>query len=298
MRNYRSVFWPAVLILVGVVALLANAGLISTDRLGLLIDMWPLILIVIGLEIIARRRLQGSAGDLAAVLIVVIAAGGALAYVTLAPNPGTPNETDWKDTVGSLDHALLALDAGAATITLTASSSLGADLYRAHVKYSGARPAINLDRSTGTVRIDQSNSFGTFQSRRFVLDIQINSSVPWTIQTNTGASTETYNVAMAHVGSIEINTGAARVDITLGRPAGIVPISLNGGSLTVHLHRPPGTAASVMVSGGAVSLDFDNKHIRGIGTVKESTQIGPDMYRVDVNGGACAVTMDLSAAAA
>ena len=298
MRNYRSVFWPAVLILVGVVALLANAGVISTDRLSLLIDMWPLILIVIGLELIARRRLQGNRADLAAVLIVVIAAGGALAYAALAPNPGTTNETDLKDTVGSLDHASLAVDAGAATIKLTASGSLGGDLYRAHLQYSGAKPAVNLDRSNGTLRIDQSNSFGVFQSRRFVLDMQINSSLPWTMQTNTGSSTETYNLATAHVGSIEINSGAARVDITLGRPAGVVPISINGGSLTVHLHRPAGTGASVMVSGGAVSLDFDNKHSRAIGTVREVTQIGPDMYRVDVNGGACAVTMDVSAASA
>src|ERR1700682_6856098 len=97
MRSYRSVFWPAVLILVGVVALLANAGLISTDRLSLLVDMWPLILIVIGLELIARRRLQGSAADLAAVLIVVIAAGGGPAYAGPAPNPRTTHENYYQD---------------------------------------------------------------------------------------------------------------------------------------------------------------------------------------------------------
>jgi hypothetical protein len=86
------------------------------------------------------------------------------------------------------------------------------------------------------------------------------------------------------------------VDITLGKPVGIVPISINGGALTVHLHRPPGSGASVMVSGGAVSLDFDNKHSRTVGSVTESTQAGPDMYKVEISGGACTVTMDASAA--
>jgi hypothetical protein len=296
MRTYRSVFWPAVLILAGVVALLANTGVISSDRLSLLVDMWPLVLVVIGLELIARRRLQGSAADLAAVLIVVIAAVGALAYTALAPNPGTTHQNDTSDTVGRLDHAALSVNAGAATLTLTASSALAGDLYRAHIRYSGAKPEVKLDRSNSSLRVAQGKSFGAFQ--RFVLDMEINSSLPWTIQTNTGSSTETYNLASAHVGSIEINTGAARMDITLGRPAGIVPISINGGSLTAHIHRPPGAGASVMVSGGAVSLDFDNKHTRAIGTVKEATQIGPDMYRVEVNGGACSVTMDVSAASA
>jgi uncharacterized membrane protein len=54
-RNYRSFFWPVVLILAGILALLVNAGIISTDRLSLLEDLWPVILIVIGLELLARR---------------------------------------------------------------------------------------------------------------------------------------------------------------------------------------------------------------------------------------------------
>jgi hypothetical protein len=297
MRSYRSVFWPAVLIVAGVVALLANSGLVSGDRLSLLVDMWPLILIVIGLELIARRRLQGLAGDVAALLIVLIAAGGALVYIARAPNPGPVLTPDSKALAGSLDHGSLELDVGAARVTLTGSSSLEGDLYRAHIQYSGAKPAVNLDRSSGTVRIEQGNSFGAFRSRRFVLDMQINSNLPWTIQTNTGASNETYKLASVHVGSIEINTGSARVDVTLGKPAGIVPISINGGSLTVHLHRPPGTGAAVTVTGGAVSLDFDSKHSRTVGSVREATQIAPDMYKVEVNGGACTVTMDTSSAA-
>ncbi|GAC1642488.1 MAG: DUF5668 domain-containing protein [Candidatus Dormibacteraceae bacterium] len=295
MRTYRSFFWPAVLILIGVVALLANAGLISTDRLSLLSDMWPLILVLIGLEMIAHRRFQGAAADVAAVLIVLIAAGGALLYVALTPNTGgAAHQLDTSAAIGTLDHASVEVNVGAARITLTSSTALEGDLYRAHIQYSGSRPEVKLDRQNGSLQVSQGNSFGTFQSRRFVLDLQINSNVPWTIQTNSGASTESYELATAHVEGIEINTGSARVDITLGRPEGIVPIDVNGGALTVNLHRPPGTGASVVVSGGAVSLDFDNQHSRGIGSVRRATQIGQDIYKVEVNGGACTVTMDTS----
>src|ERR1700716_2240183 len=162
MRHYRSFFWPVVLILAGVVALLVNAGVVSSDRLSLLIDMWPLILIVIGLELIARRGLQGATADLAAVLIVLIGAVGALAYIALAPNPGRGQPYDTKDTVGRLDHASLEVNAGAATITLTASNALEGDLYRAHIQYSGAKPEVTLDRSNGNLQISQANSFGAF----------------------------------------------------------------------------------------------------------------------------------------
>jgi hypothetical protein len=296
MRRYRSFFWPAVLILIGILALLVNAGVVSTDRLSLLADLWPLVLIVIGLELLIRRGLPGQAGDVAAVLIVLLAAGGAVAYIALAPNPSATNQLDSSETVGSLDHASLELDAGAATITVVGSSSLDGDLFRAHITYSGTKPHVSLDRSSGRLQISQGNgSFGVFNARRFTLDLQISSSIPWTITSNGGAATETYNLAGVPLKSMAINTGASREDITLGKPSGAVPITINGGAVTVHLHRPPGAAASVNVSGGAVSLEFDGHQNHAIGTLQESTGTETDTYRVDVSGGACTVTMDVAA---
>jgi Domain of unknown function (DUF5668) len=298
-RRYRSYFWPAVLILIGIVALLVNSGVISTDRLALLGDLWPVILIVIGLEIIARRGLPGQAGDVAAVLIVLLAAGGAVAYVALAPNPSTTGRVDSHEPVGNLDHAALEIDAGAANITVTGTSSLEGDLYHATIDYAGSKPEVSLDRADGTLTISQGNNrFGLFQTRRFTLDLQINSSIPWTITSNGGASTETFKLASVPLKSMDINTGASREDITLGAPSGAVPITINGGALTVNLHRPAGTGASVSVSGGAVSLNFDGRQNHAIGNLQESTGSGTDTYRVEVSGGACTVTMDANAPAA
>lgn len=295
-RRYRSYFWPAVLILIGVVAFLVNSGVISSDRLSLLFDLWPVILIVIGLELLARRALPGQNGDVAAVLIVLLAAGGAIAYVFLAPNPATSGKVDSHAALGNLDHATLEIDAGAANITVTGTSSLEGDLYHATISYSGPKPEINLDRSNGSLTISQGNTgFGVFQTRRFTLDLQINSSIPWTISSNGGASTEAFNLASVPLKSMDINTGASREDITLGSPSGVVPITINGGALTVNLHRLAGTGASVTVSGGAVSLNFDGRQSHAIGDLQESTGSGTDMYRVEVSGGACTVTMDAKA---
>ncbi len=298
MRN-RGLFWPAVLILIGVVALLVNAGAISSDRLYRLADLWPLILVVIGLELITRRALQGATGDLAAALIVLVAAGGAVAYVAVGPAiPGGTQTLDTSATVGNLKQATLHVDVGAATMTVVGSSALGADLYHAHIESSGPKPDVSLNRSTGDLQISQNNAFGFFGSRRFVLDMQISSAVSWNISVNTGAASDTFKLSAVKVGSIELNTGASREDITLGTPTGIVPIMVDGGALTVHLHRASRTEASVQVSGGAVSLNADGRQYHGIGN--ESWQSNgydgaADAYRVEVNGGACTVTMDTKA---
>ena len=293
--HYRGLFWPAILILVGVAALLANTGVISSDRFGLLFDLWPLVLVVIGLEIIVRRRLPFASGDIAAVLIVLIAVGGALVYVALAPSPSTTGSLSSTAPGGGLDHASLEIDVGAATINVQGGAPDGV-LYQANIDYAGPKPQVSLDPSSGKLHIAQSSSFfGSFRFSHFNLRLVIDSHLPWTIVTNSGASTNTYDLSGVPVGSIELNTGASREDITLGAPSGVVPISINGGALTVNLHRPAGVAASAQVSGGFVSLDGDGEQHHGIGSPgwqSSGFDQATDAYRVEVNGGACTVSID------
>src|SRR5260370_20008941 len=105
-RRYRSLFWPAILILVGVFALLVNVGLVPVERLDRLADLWPLILVVIGLELVVRRALQGASAEIAAALIVLLAIGGAAAYVALGPSIPIGIQTlDASNQVGSLNPA-------------------------------------------------------------------------------------------------------------------------------------------------------------------------------------------------
>jgi len=297
--RYRSFFWPALLILVGIVALLANTGQMSAARVAELWNLWPVILILIGLELVIRRTVEGRSGEIAAALVALLAVVGVVAYIAVAPNPGTTQVLDATDSVGSIDHAALEIDVGAATITMTGDDSLNGNLYRAHIEYSGPKPGVTLDRSTGELRIEQSsNGVDFFQSRRLVMTLELNPSIPWTITSNTGAVSETLALSGVHVGSVQVNTGASKENITLGQPSGIVPVTVNGGALTVILHRPSGTAASVAVSGGALSLDADGRQTHAIGNLSFATPDfggATDGYRLEVNGGACSVSIDTSA---
>ena len=298
--RYRSYFWPAILILTGVLALVAETGAISGGRLLRLADLWPLILIVIGLELTNRRVLQGPRRDLATALIVLVALVGAVAYVAVrGPVSDATQTIDASDAVGSLNQANLNVDSGVATMTVEGSNSLGLDLYRAHIEYSGTKPAIILNRSTGNLRIFKNDDFAFFASRRFVLDLQLNSAVSWNVSTNAGSSNDSLNLSAVKVGSITLNAGASRTDITLGRPTGIVRISVDGGAITLRLHRPIGSEAFVHVSGGAVNLDADGRQLHGVGD--ESWQTAgyggaADAYQVEISGGASTVIVDTAAA--
>jgi Domain of unknown function (DUF5668) len=300
-RRYRSFFWPLVLIVIGLIALLVDLNVVSSDRLYRLADLWPLILIVIGVELVSRRALKGAAVDVATVLILLIAAGGAIAYVAAGPAiPGGTHAVDSSGQVGSLKTASVSIDVGAATVTVQGNTSLGSDLFRAHIEYSGRKPSVDLNSSTGELSISQQGAFGFFGNERLVVDLQINPNVPWSISVNSGAATDTFKLTDVNVGSIELNTGASREDITLGPPKGIVPITINGGAVTVHVHRPSGAAASAQVSGGVVNLTADGQQERGIGNrhwQSSGYDTATDAYKIAVDGGASTVTVDTTAPA-
>ena len=296
--RYRSFFWPAVLILAGVVALLVNIGAVSVERLILLVNLWPLILIVVGLEIIVRRGFHGATADAAAALVVIVAVVGAAAYVAINPSPSGTGKMDVSAPVGDLHKASLEVDVGSATIDVSGGSDLGPLLYRAHIEYPGPKPDVTFDRSTGALRISQNTDFPFgFGNGRFSLRVQLNEAVSWTVDENTGASKDTINLPHVAVSEITVNTGASSEEMTLGPPTGIVRVEINGGALTVHIQRPSATEASVQVSGGADSLNADGHTQHAIGDLKyESSGFSgaSDGYRITVNGGACTVTLDTS----
>ncbi len=298
--RYRSFFWPLLLIVVGLIALLVQLNVISYDRLYRLADLWPLILIVIGLEIISRRALTGVAVDVATVLILAIAAGATIAYVALGPAiPVGTRLFDASGQLGNLKTATVKVDVGAATINVQDTTSLGSDLYRAHLEYSGPKPEITLDPASGELRISQEGEFGIFGNPRFILDLQINQAVIWSFQINSGATTDTFKLSETQVRSIEINSGASREDITLGAAIGMVPITIDGGAVTARIHRPSGTQVSAQVSGGAVTLTGDGHRAGAIGNARwqsEGYNGATDAYQIEVNGGACTVTVDLAGA--
>ena len=295
--NYRGLFWPGVLILIGVLALLVNTNVIPSDRLYRLGDLWPLLLIVLGLELLIRRAaMPAPAATAAAAVIVVLAVVGAAVYVAAGPPLGS-GTLDSSQPVGALNSASLQVNVGGASIKVSGNSSLGDDLYHAHIGYSGRAPSVELDRSSGQLRISQNGGGFLFPSQHFTLDLQINPKVPWGINVNAGGTNETLDLAAVNVTQIDLNTGGSSEDITLGEPHGTVSIQINGGGLTVHLHRPPDAGAAVHVSGGAVSLTFDGRHRGGIGSVDDSSGGTTGTYQVQVSGGGCNVTMDTNSSA-
>ncbi|HLZ93802.1 MAG TPA: DUF5668 domain-containing protein [Candidatus Dormibacteraeota bacterium] len=292
-HRYRGLVWPGILILFGILALLVNTDVIPADRLYRLWDLWPVLLVVLGLELLIQRsRMPSPAGAVAAWLIVLLAIVGAAAYVAAGPALGSAS-LDAVAPAGDLTSASMEIDVGGATINISGDSSLE-DLYRAHIDYSGPKPDVSFESVRGAVRISQGSGGVFAPSRHFSIDVRLSTRMTWSLTINAGGANETLKLQDVKVSAISLSSGGSTGDITLGQPQGTVPITISGGGLTMHLHRPSGVAATVRISGAAVSLTFDGRHHGGLGSVEDSSGEAADSYDVTVSGAGCTVTMDVT----
>lgn len=85
MSARRGVFWPLLLIALGLIFLLQNFGFISGVSWLAVASLWPLLLVLIGLDIAFARRWPLPT---LAVEVAVIAAGLALAAYSPNLSPG------------------------------------------------------------------------------------------------------------------------------------------------------------------------------------------------------------------
>ena len=91
-RPYRSLFWPVLLIGIGVIWLLSNLKLIPTENLWILLRLWPVLIIVAGLDVLFARRfvlIGALLGLLMIAGVVYILLSGEGLGVEPAPQPRT-----------------------------------------------------------------------------------------------------------------------------------------------------------------------------------------------------------------
>src|SRR5262245_12945841 len=117
----RSFFWPAILIVVGVVWLLGNLNIgLPPFDFFLLLQLWPLLLVVAGINLLIGRRFP-----LLRAAIVIIAVVGALAYVYLAPSLGLAPTSEIKhaefaEPLDQAEAATIVIGSSVGRVNLTA----------------------------------------------------------------------------------------------------------------------------------------------------------------------------------
>ena len=295
MPRNRGLILPLILIGIGVVVLLANTGVLSRQAVERLGDLWPLLLVILGLQLILNHTLphrQATLIGLAVTAVIVIAA---VAYATLAPATSVgAQKVDASAQSGGLTAATLDLNYSAATVDVNAAD-LGDRLYQVHVDYPAGEnpPTISLDHENGRLEIHESSSFSPFHlfgSNRRHIVLALTDRIPWTIQVGGGATNLSLDLRHLQLTKLEVSGGANRMDAQLPAAKGTVMLQVSGGASNLTLRAPTETQWRIGVSGGANAVTINGSTSGAFGGDFERQSPGygtaTNRYDIQISGGA------------
>jgi DNA-binding MarR family transcriptional regulator len=183
--------------------------------------------------------------------------------------------------IGGLGRARLAFKGGVNQVLIAGSDSID-ELYRA--RFDGQVPQVRLRDGTVTVQYKRRWSWS---GRDLRSDFTLNTRIPWDIDVTGGANQVQAKLGNVDLRSLEVSSGINQLRLSLGRPAGEIPIRLPSAN-SIRIERPAGTAVTLHVSGGAAKVEFDGMKLgaQAHPTLESAGAAdAADRYAVEITGG-------------
>jgi hypothetical protein len=283
-----------VLIAIGCVFLLQNLGYLPPNTWVNLWRLWPMVLVLAGLELLFGRRLPPLA--MAALVLVVLVIGVA----ALGPRvpEATGNSTTQSATIdlGGASQAAVTLQFGAGQLILGPLAQAGPTTL-ASMQYdgpAGTAPAPQYSVSGGTghlaYQVGGSRSGPNFppfvgQSAPATrMEVELNPSVPISsLVVQTGAADAQLDLSSLQITNLDVSVGAATAWIRLPQ-TGATTARVNSGAATITLEIPQGVAAQIRHRGGLSTFTIDQSRFPQVGEgVYRSPDYDTAQNRVDLD---------------
>jgi hypothetical protein len=260
MRRVGPIFWPILLIAIGVLFLLSNMGMLPFSPWQLW-KLWPLILVVIGLDILLQAWLgRGRAGQ---------------AQLSID-----------RDT---LSEAEVSFEFGAGELKVAATAGAGKLLegeFTDDVEYQLRDRQLKVYS-----RPDWWGWWGWRHGHRW--DARLTRDIPLKLRFQVGACNSDLDLSDLKVTDLTLETGAADTRIRMPREAGMTRALVRAGAASVKISVPDGVAARITSAVAIGSFDVDTRRFPRSGSVYESPDWATAANKIDlsVDGGVGSVTV-------
>lgn len=260
--------FAGVLILLGVFGLLWTLEVLPDGFWGEFWTLWPLLLVAVGVNLVLSRQ-RAWLGSVAALAVVT----GSLvaAWVLAVANPAsstslTINSESISVKSDGAESARLDLTVAAGDLTLTSGAQSGVLLsggsrgsiaevtdQRVSVRTSDGRRTVDVRLNTDLNFVFPPRRTGS--SGRWIL--RHAEGIPTDIRIETGASGLDLDLRELNVQSLNVDGGAADIDVVLPANAGRTTAEFNIGAADLDITVPAGVAARIDFEGGISSLNID-----------------------------------------
>jgi hypothetical protein len=256
-RGYLG--WGVFLILAGAVPLLVRSGYVSDDQISRLWDLWPLILVGIGVGLVLSRTRFDFVGGLIVAATFGLMVGGLLSTGVntistgaCGSDSGTAAFPTRDGTMAGADGSVeVRIDCGTVTVAVGSGNA-----WRVEGKdENGQGPDIESgDRSLSVQSRDRNAAFWAFGKRdTWTITIPDAPRLEIDVQLNAGSATLDLGGAAVGTLDLEMNAGSATVDLTSVREIEGIDFGLNAGALGLTLPNLSMTG-SIEANAGSVEL--------------------------------------------
>jgi hypothetical protein len=259
-RRYRSFFWPLVLIGAGIIWLLANLGIIRPASLGALISLWPLLLIVIGLDILFGRR-SPVIGGLIGLLAILAVVGALIAGPALglpAASVGVLQTRTFTEPVNGATAADIILDFSSQPVSLHPVSS-AANLLEAQIEYYGGLSYASTGNPTRRISLAPSGGFAFFlgSDSNARWDIGLNPAIPTNLHLGGASGSQSLDLSSLRLTAFFLDQGSGSVTATLPPEPDPYTATFQGGSGSLNLSLPGNANLTIRLDGGSGSVHIN-----------------------------------------
>jgi hypothetical protein len=260
-RGYRSIFWPMILIGVGVIWLLSNLEIIPGWSWWNLWRLWPLFLIAIGLDLLFARR----SPILGAVFgLVTIAA--AVVLLMAAPSLGLSNPADvvtesFSEPLGAATQASLDLEFALGRGTLSALSD-GANLVEATLTHIGEvrfTATGGEDKSIRLYQVDEPFNvrLDRFDGDQLQWDVRLTPDIPLVLRIDCGVGQSRLDLQGLQLSQLDLKAGVGDISLILPAVDGDYQATVDGDVGRIQIEIETGAAVSLDLQGDVGDFVID-----------------------------------------
>ncbi len=253
--NRGFAFWGVALITAGVVALAIQAGLIPEESARQAWRLWPVVLVVIGLSVIASR----TPFALVATMLAGLVAGG-LAGTVVAGVPdglsfgcgGEPTETATEE--GTFDgDAEVVLDFNCGDLSVTTAAGTDWSVEARHG--SDRAPEINSDGDSLRVSAEGGGFILFTEEGRQEWEVVLPTEATLDLTVDANAASSDLALDGADLSSLAIDANAGDVHVGLaGATVAEMAIDANAGSLSIDADASTSLDGTVGMNAGSLEL--------------------------------------------
>ncbi len=264
-RPYRSLFWPILILGIGVVWLLANLGYIAPISWSLLLRLWPVLLIVAGIDLLIGRSSQviGALIGLLTVafIVYVLVAGGSLAVGAFANGSATLVTDHFVEPIGNANSANVYLDLGSVSSSVYALNTSSSELFDATIDHYGQVRFTATGDTAKTLRLTRdavnSSFFDTFGPQPRQWQIGMSAKVPTELAVNSGSGSVHLDLTPFQLRSLNLDSGSGSVNLTLANAQQPYRANVNGGSGSLDISAPCAAGIELHLDGGSGSQNIE-----------------------------------------